>query len=129
VILDTQFLVAGSRDDPDALAKASEIDGSPNRIPTAVVWEIFASVGQGADPVSNQREYQQYFDRNPILNLTEDIARRAGVLLGRSRGSDTNPDLDGADSIVAAHGLALNEPIVSNDSDFQHVEGLKVETY
>jgi predicted nucleic acid-binding protein len=43
--------------------------------------------------------------------------------------SDRLSDLDGADSIVAAHGLLLDEPILSNDGDFQDVEGLDVVTY
>lgn len=43
--------------------------------------------------------------------------------------SDRLSDLDGADSIVAAHGLLLDEPVVSNDEDFQDVDGLDVVTY
>lgn len=43
--------------------------------------------------------------------------------------SDRLAALDGADSVVAAHGLLLDEPVVSNDQDFQDVDGLEVVTY
>jgi predicted nucleic acid-binding protein len=57
------------------------------------------------------------------------VARRAGELNGEHMKSDRLAELDGADSIVAAHGLLLDEPVVSNDDDFQDVEGLEVVTY
>lgn len=34
-----------------------------------------------------------------------------------------------ARSLVAVHGLLREEPVVSNDADFQDVEGLTVVTY
>lgn len=63
------------------------------------------------------------------LNLTPDVARRAGELNGEHLRSDHRAALDGADSIVAAHGLFRTEPVVTNDADFQDVDGLAVETY
>jgi predicted nucleic acid-binding protein len=57
------------------------------------------------------------------------IARRAGTLRGKHKASNSLRDLDGADSIVAAHGLVLNEPVATNDGDFQDIEGLDVTTY
>jgi tRNA(fMet)-specific endonuclease VapC len=129
MILDTQFLIRVAAEDPDALAMAREMQTLPNRIPTGVVFEIFDSVGRGADPVSNQRAHKQLLSQHPVVDLTEDIARRAGVLHGTHAASDEKRDLDGVDAMVAATGLALNEPVVSNDSDFQDVDGLAVETY
>lgn len=43
--------------------------------------------------------------------------------------SDTLTELDGADSVVAAHGLLHEEPVISNDTDFRDIEGLAVVTY
>jgi predicted nucleic acid-binding protein len=129
VILDTEFLISLREDENAAVSKAAEIDGLPTRVPTIVVWELFTSVGMGDDPIHNQREYEELLNTQPVVDLDDNTARRAGILHGRHWASDTLKQLDGGDSVVAATALAMDEPVVSNDSDFQDVEGLCVETY
>ena len=63
------------------------------------------------------------------VDLTPAVARRAGKVNGEHMKSDRLSDLDGADSIVAAHGLLLDGPVLSNDGDSPDVEGLEVVTY
>jgi len=65
----------------------------------------------------------------PTVPLDENIARRAGVIEGHHVESDTDPELGVIDSIVAATGLVFNEPVVTDDTDFQTVDGLQVELY
>ncbi|WP_336023118.1 PIN domain-containing protein [Halobellus salinisoli] len=111
MILDTQYLGQLAVQDPDARELAEEIEstGSPRRIPSAVVAELFYGLGKMTDD--------------------ETVARRSGTLRGKHAASDELKNLDGADSVVAAHGLLLDEPVVSNDTDFLDVEGLEVVTY
>jgi predicted nucleic acid-binding protein len=129
MILDTEFLISLQENDDSAIEKAAELDGVPARIPTMVVWELFASVGAGNDPIGNRKKYETLLNAFPLVELDEHIARRAGVLYGTHVASDTLKELDGADSVVAATGLTMDQPVVSNDGDFQDVEGLAVETY
>jgi tRNA(fMet)-specific endonuclease VapC len=129
MILDTEFLISLQENDDPAVRKAAELDGRPTRIPTMVVWELFASVGAGEDPAGNRQKYDILLNAHPLVDLDEHIARRAGVLYGTHVASDTLKELDGADSVVAATALTMDQPVVSNDSDFQDVEGLQVETY
>ncbi len=134
MILDTQYLGALVDQNERAREKASELDASgvPTRVPTAVLWEAYTGIGNVA---SNQtaRQLQELYERllasRSAVDLTPEVARRAGELNGEHRRSDTLKRLDGADSIVAAHGLLLDEPVVSNDSDFQDVDNLEVVTY
>jgi hypothetical protein len=65
----------------------------------------------------------------PTVDPTPEVSRHAGELNGKHRQSDSLSELDGVDSIVAAHGLHRDEPVVSNDRDFRDVEGLSVVTY
>jgi len=134
VILDTNYIGALVEQDPGALALAREVDGSMEalRLPTAVVWELFYGLGKLDDTEysrSLRRKYSAILNGMATVDADDFIARRAGTLRGKHSASDSLRDLDGADSIVAAHGMAWNEPIVSNDSDFQDVEGLDVVTY
>ena len=133
MILDTQFLGELVEQNPNARTKAAELDAADVvvRIPSLVVWEIFYGVSK-APPGKEEplREaYEQLFEVKPVVDLDEELARDAGELRGRHSKSDDLRTLDGADSAVAATALHYDEPVVSNDSDFQDVDGLSVETY
>ena len=73
--------------------------------------------------------YEQLVASRGTVDLTPAVARRAGKVNGEHMKSDRLSDLDGADSIVAAHGLLLDGPVLSNDGDSPDVEGLEVVTY
>lgn len=131
MILDTQFLISLQAEEPGAVERAAELeaDGVPTRIPTVVIQELFVSVGAGADPNENARAYDALVANKPVVPLDENIARRAGVLEGQHLTSDSKPTLGPGDAIVAATGLVHNEPVVTNDTDFETVDGLSVALY
>lgn len=134
MILDTQYLGALADRREAARAKARDLTARqvPTRIPTAVIWEAYTGINNAADADLAGRlrsRYEQLVASRGTIDLTPAVARRAGELNGKHMKSDRLADLDGADSIVASHGLLLDEPVVSNDSDFQDVAGLDVVTY
>jgi hypothetical protein len=128
VILDTSFLRELKENDPDALthAQAVESAGVPVRIPTVVSFEWFFGVQYVDDPVTDQRRFQRLAATKTFQALTDPIARKAGTLNAVHEQSDTKPNLGPIDSIVAATGLQLNEPVVTVDGDFETVDGLSV---
>jgi predicted nucleic acid-binding protein len=134
VILDTQFLDRLVEQDEAALRTAAELDagGAPTRLPSTVVWELSYGIGKLADEGRAEvlrRAYERLFASRSPLEPDAGVARRAGLLRGRHAASDEPRTLDGAESFVAAHGLTLDEAVVSNDADFRDVEGLRVETF
>ena len=131
MILDRNYLADLRDNDEAAEAKSAELEatGLPLRIPSIVVWELYFGVGAGAETVKNQREYGKLIANKPVVSFGGNLARRAGVLMGAHRTSDTKPNLDPGDSIVAAIGLKYDEPVVTNDGDFDAVEGLRIESY
>lgn len=134
MILDTQYLGALVDGDPAAREKATKLDEQvvPTRVPTAVIWEAYTGIGNAElDEAGDQLRalYERLLTSRSSVHLSPAVARRAGELNGEHMQSDELPALDGADSVVAAHGLLLDEPVVSNDADFQDVEGLDVVTY
>ena len=131
MILDTEFLISLRAGEPGALELAAELeaDSVPTRIPTIVVQELYVGVGAGEDATENVRAYEALVANKPVVDLDENIARRAGVLEGTHLTSDAKPTLGPGDATVAATGLVWNEPVVTNDRDFEHVDGLTVEQY
>ncbi|MEF8818962.1 MAG: PIN domain-containing protein [Haloferacaceae archaeon] len=134
MILDSTYLGDLVAADSDAVALSKRIDtsGEPVRVPAAVVWELFYGLGKLGETeraTTLRRKYAAVLGGTVPTDLTDGVARRAGTLRGKHAASDRLADLDGADSVVAAHGLALGEPVVSNDEDLQDVEGLDVVTY
>jgi tRNA(fMet)-specific endonuclease VapC len=134
MILDTQYLGALADGNSEAREKAEELEERvvPTRVPTAVIWETYTGIGNmELDEKGDQLRalYERLLTSRSTGDLTPEVARRAGELNGEHMNSDDLKALDGADPVVAAHGLLLDEPVVSNDSDFQDVEDLDVVTY
>lgn len=131
MILDTEFCISLRAEEDTALELAAELEASsvPTRVPTVVIEELYVSVGAGNDGNENARAYEALIANKPLVELDESISRRAGVLEGEHLASDSKPALGPGDAIVAATGLAYNEPVVTNDTDFESVDGLEVELY
>lgn len=98
-------------------------------MPTIVIEELSVSVGAGAASNANARNFEALGEHKPVVALDEQIARRAGALEGTHIACNPAPNLGPGDAIVAATGLTLNEPIVTNDTDFESVDGLRVKLY
>ena len=132
MIVDTSLLIALDQNDSNAIETVQrlEADGIPLRIPTAVIVELYVSVGLGTDPNANAAALEALVANYPVVPLDENIARKAGMILGVHRASDSKPQLGGFDAIVAATGLVRAEPILTNDTDdFGSVDGLAVESW
>jgi len=131
MILDTDFLISLRASDAGAVELATELEATnvPTRLPTVVIQELYVGVGAGDNPTDAVRSYEALIANKPVVELDQNISRRAGVLEGQHLLSDSKPALGTGDVIVAATGLVHNEPVVTNDRDFESVEGLSVERY
>lgn len=132
MIVDTSLLIALDQDDSNAIERMQTVDaaGIPLRIPTAVIVELYVSVGLGTDPNANAAALEALVANYPVVPLDENIARKAGMILGVHRASNSKPQLGAFDAIVAATGLGHAEPVVTDDTDdFGSVDGLAVESW
>ena len=131
MIVDTNYLIALREDDAGAKTKAEELEstGVVLRLPSIVVWEVYFGVGAGTETEPNRRAYEKLIANKPVVPLDGSLARRAGILMGTHREHDTKPALDPGDSIVAATRLRYGEPVITDDGDFESVDGLGVESY
>jgi predicted nucleic acid-binding protein len=109
LILDSGAVIGWARGDvrPRALlARALEL-GVDVRIPAAVLAETLRG-GPGDAPIHRVRNAVDVFP------TTENIAKLAGALLGRTRGTNT------VDALVAAEAIALGADVMTGDAgDFR----------
>lgn len=132
MILDTSYVIALAEGDPDAVELSRQHDsrGVPRRLPATVLEELYVSVGAGDNPHRNARKYEELVGNLPVVEVDENVARRAGALRGEHLTSDEKPTLGSGDATVAAMGLVYNEPVVTADvEDFESVDGLDVVTW
>ena len=131
MILDTEFLISLRDEEDAALELAADIEaaGVPTRVPTIVIEVLYVGVGAGATPATNTRASDALVVNKPIVPLDARVARRTGTLEGEHLASDSKPDLGPADAIVAASGLVHEEAVLTNDEDFEAVDGLSVASY
>ena len=131
MILDTEFLISLRAEEEAAVELAADLEstGVPTRVPAIAIEELYVGVGAGASPTDNVRSYEALIANKPVVPLDANISRRAGALEGQHLASDSKPELGPADAIVAATGLVYNEAVVTNDGDFESVDGLQVELY
>ena len=128
MILDTNYIIALDEQDSDAIALSREHDAAnlPQRLPATVFSELYISVGAGQIPHDNARAYEELLANLPVIDIDENISRRAGAVQSEHLASDTKPNLGLADATIAATGLVYNEPVVTNDTDdFGSVKGLE----
>lgn len=139
MILDTNFLIDIEANRPAALEKAQEIEaaGYPRRVPHVVVFELWTAIGKGSETEQNRRRFERVLDGLPQAELTDAIAKRAGEIEGRVQAADPKDSGVGvADAVIAATALTVNEPVVTDDIDFERrireqagVSELEIEQY
>lgn len=127
MILDTNYIIALDEQNPDAIELSREHDAAnlPQRLPATVLSELYVSVGARQIPHDNAQAYEELVGNLPVVEIDENIARRAGAIQGEHLASDAKPTLGLADATIAATALVYNESVVTDDvDDFGSVEGL-----
>lgn len=110
---------------PLELAAEFESEGVPTRLPTIVLEELYIGVGAGKNANENVHRYEHSSLINrPSLSTRTSPAVREFSKVSTSRATPNRRSGPG-DAIIAATGLVYTEPIVTNDGDFESVDGLR----
>lgn len=129
MILDTTFLVHLLRGRADAFEKGVELaeEGVVQRVPAPVVAELSYGVARWGD-ADERRAYENAIRMYPVVDLTRELADKAGVLGGRADAGGGS-GIDKVDPMVAAVADFYGEPVLTeNVADFETL-GVAVETY
>lgn len=134
MIVDTSFIldVIDGVDAAVETERSLEAEGVPLCIPAMTVLELYIGVGTVANTPSERRRVEAVLDSYPIVDMTPQISRRAGRLLGErlaSADGDDGPGIGKGDAAIAATALIRDEPVLTGDAHFDSIPGVTVESY
>lgn len=130
MILDTTFLIDLMRGDEDAVSRAEALESEQiaQRVPGAVVFELFVGVGQTDRTEAEIDRIEAVLDARPVLDLDERTLRKAGRIRGLLPAD--GDDVGTGDVLVGAAGVVREEPVLTrNEADFERIPGVEVRSY
>jgi len=130
MILDSSFLIDLMNGDDAAVEAAREIEASsvPQKVPAQVVYELYVGVGYSENAAREVESIRSMLESRPVIDFTEDIAKRAGRLDGRLRREGSR--VGQGDVRIAATAIRHDEPVITgNPKDFNRIPDVDVREY
>ncbi len=127
--LDTSLLIDLIRHDPEAMRtlEAMEQEGLPLATTAINALELYRGAFLSASVQENLREVEAILRALIELPITDETYRIFGTLAAELHGSGSR--IGDFDEVIAAITLANDGEIVTRDSHFTRVPGLKVRMY
>jgi len=130
MILDTSFILDLWDEQPDAVAKARQIDarGEPVYIPTPVLYELWEGVARSERPRAEVAKVLDFAGGYELLPFRETDAREAGLLSGRLSGSGRM--MGTIDVQIAGMAKARGQTLLATDRRFRDLAAeMRIEKY
>lgn len=126
--LDASFLIdyLAEADDGPATEYLERHESEVFCASTVVLFEVYCGPSDAPSPPGFDT-YGRWLDWVDPVAVTDEVARTAAGIVRASRGTGTG--LSPRDSLVAATASTVGATLVTNDSDFETVEGLDVDVY
>jgi predicted nucleic acid-binding protein len=127
--LDTDFLIALLRGDPEAVRKAEELDSSKETRGTTPInmFELYLGAYLSKKPAENLREVRALLSSLVHLAYDEEAARLAGELGGKLRSA--GKPLGVRDLMIAAIAMRHGCTLLTRDEHFLKFKGLSTERW
>jgi predicted nucleic acid-binding protein len=126
VCLDTDFMVAYLRKDPEAKSKLEELESLKEPLHTTTInaYELYKGAHRANNPSVELLKVDALLDAFFILALDRDSARSAASLQDRSK------PIGESDLLIGSIALANKQRLVTrNKKDFARIPGLTVEAW
>jgi len=130
VCIDTSFLIALLRGDPNAEAKLESFVQDGERITTTPICacELFAGAYKAKKRDLEIRRVKEFLSRMELLEFSTQACERFGRV--RSELESTGTPIGDFNIMIAAIALAHNQAVLTDDVEhFQRISGLTVETW
>ena len=127
MILDTSFVIDFLKGRKNAVEKMISI--TENQIHFAIAAPTLAEISSGLVYADNDKKEKamDFLKSQIVLPLDESSAIIAGEIDGKL--AKRGLKIEMMDSLIAGIAISNNEPIVTRDSHFERIEGLKTEKY
>lgn len=130
ICLDTDFLIALFRNNPDAVKKAEEYDSINAEISTTSInaFEIYFGAFKSKNATKNVKKAEDLFNSIRVLELTLESSKKSAEILSELFRRGTPIDLRDAliSGIAIINGYSL---VTRNVEHFRRVIGLSVEPW
>jgi len=130
ICLDTDFLIALFRNNPDAVKKAEEYDSINAEISTTSInaFEIYFGAFKSKNATKNVKKAEDLFNSIRVLELTLESSKKSAEILSELSRRGTPIDLRDAliSGIAIINGYSL---VTRNVEHFRRVIGLSVEPW
>jgi tRNA(fMet)-specific endonuclease VapC len=127
MILDTSFVIDFFRGQKDAVQKAQELDrtGEPLFITSVTFFELWQ--GLDAKIADKKKKLENFADAFGMFPLDMESAKRGGEIHSdlRSRGAQIDPE----DSMISGIAIKNSQTLLTRDTHFARIKGLRVEAY
>ena len=130
MILDTSFILDLWADQPDAHAKARQVDarGEPVYIPTPVLYELWEGVARSKRPRAEAAKVTDFAGGHELLPFSETDAREAGLLSGQL--SRSGHMMGTVDVQIAGMAKARAQILLASDRRFRNLaDEIRIEKY
>ena len=130
ICLDTDFLVALLRNNPDAVKKAEELDSTDMEISTTTMnaFELYFGAYRSASAEKNLKETDELLDSLTLLTLSKESSKKASEILLRL--FKIGEPVDVRDVIIAGIALVENNVLLArNIAHFSRIIGLTLEEW
>lgn len=129
MLLDTAFLIDLMRGDPDAVAKATELEEDlvQQRISAMTLFELYYGIARSNQSDEERERVETVLASKPVHPADTAVMRKAGRLSGELANEGTAV-ADG-DVIIGATAHIIDEPVLTrNVEDFDRLD-VAVEMY
>lgn len=122
ISLNTNIVIRLFKNDPVVTRKLAGL--STSYLPTPVIAELLFAARNSSRPKENLKTYNGFIDACSVLNITRETANHySAIRLDLRKKGSPIPEND---LWIAAICIEQNLPLVTGDSHFNNIEGIKV---
>lgn len=129
MLLDTSFLIDLMRGDEGAVeaARQLETDLVQQRLSAMTVYELFYGVARSDQSAAERSTVESVVSTKPVHPADDAVMRKAGRLAGAL--ANEGQAVDDGDVVIAATAIALDEPVLTQNTAEYDRLGVDIETY
>ena len=130
MIADTCFIIDIMRNNPEAIAKAQEIEknNTPLLVTAPTVFELNVGLSLSSKPLEEKEKIQEVLDSLPFIPLDYTASIEAGRIYGdKMKQGET---IDPQDAMIAGIARSVGEKILTrNIKHFSGIEKVSIDSY
>ena len=130
MIADTCFIIDIMRNNPEAIAKAQEIEknNTPLILTAPTVFELNVGLSLSSKPLEEKKKIQEVLDSLPFLPLDYKASIEAGRIYGDKMKQEIT--IDPQDAMIAGIARSIGEKILTrNTRHFLGIEKVSIDSY